>query len=316
VDVYALGVILYELLTGKVPFSHDQPMVVLQMQVTDDVPSFVARGASPALDRVEAVVRRALAKAPAERHENPLAFAASFRAAVSATPEPSTQTVRPERPLDLEDPQFMATLTPTPTSAPVWQSGAENATPSSTTPTSVRRSRRSVVLAGAVLAAGAVSAAALWSFGPDEARPPPDARATALPSPDAPPPGLRSDPSIPPRSEAPPLARAPALPSAPVPQSATPMSVAEAAWAPTSRPRPPTPRSAEADPDEAARALAREADAALLKCRCAAADAALVSLAKKPGAARLMPPLTARLADCRNIDPDHRCIDGRLEEIP
>jgi hypothetical protein len=25
--------------------------------------------------------------------------------------------------------------------------------------------------------------------------------------------------------------------------------------------------------------------------------------------------LRSRLATCRNIDPDHRCVDGRLEEI-
>jgi serine/threonine-protein kinase len=80
VDVYALGIILYELITGRVPFVHDLPMVVLQMQVADEVPSFAARGVTTAQGAVEAVVRRALAKTPGERFETPLALASAWSA--------------------------------------------------------------------------------------------------------------------------------------------------------------------------------------------------------------------------------------------
>jgi hypothetical protein len=41
----------------------------------------------------------------------------------------------------------------------------------------------------------------------------------------------------------------------------------------------------------------------------------LRALAEAPGGASLVPALRARLATCRNIDPDHRCVAGRLEAV-
>jgi eukaryotic-like serine/threonine-protein kinase len=68
-DLYSVGVMLFELLTGRKPFVSDGgPAQVLALHKTQPPPS-LGDGFSPALDRV---VRRALAKQPAERYAGAL----------------------------------------------------------------------------------------------------------------------------------------------------------------------------------------------------------------------------------------------------
>jgi serine/threonine protein kinase len=65
-DVYALGVVLFEMLTGKLPFGGDSDFEVLMKQMT--LPAPAARSLVPAVPAaLDAIVRRALAKAPADR---------------------------------------------------------------------------------------------------------------------------------------------------------------------------------------------------------------------------------------------------------
>ena len=65
-DIYALGVILYQMLTGDVPFHADTPTGVMLKQVLDPPPS--PRSVNPDISvAVEQVVLRALAKSPHER---------------------------------------------------------------------------------------------------------------------------------------------------------------------------------------------------------------------------------------------------------
>ena len=67
-DIYSLGVVLYELLSGKPPFAHEQPMQALMAHVRDAPPKLVAPpSGEPIPPSLEAVVMRCLAKRPDDR---------------------------------------------------------------------------------------------------------------------------------------------------------------------------------------------------------------------------------------------------------
>jgi hypothetical protein len=67
-DIYAAGVVLYEMLTGSVPFVAQSPAEALQMHAYEPAPAPSTR--KPGLDpRLDDVVLRALAKDPAARYQ-------------------------------------------------------------------------------------------------------------------------------------------------------------------------------------------------------------------------------------------------------
>jgi serine/threonine-protein kinase len=67
-DVYSLGVIIYEMLAGRVPFTGESPTVIMMKQVQDRPPSILeARPDLPA--GVDSLVERALAKQPIDRFQ-------------------------------------------------------------------------------------------------------------------------------------------------------------------------------------------------------------------------------------------------------
>jgi serine/threonine-protein kinase len=80
-DLYSIGVILYEALTGRVPFEADSAVAVAMKQVSQTPlrPSSINPRVSPALD---AAVMRALAKDPGERFQSADAFIAALDAAL------------------------------------------------------------------------------------------------------------------------------------------------------------------------------------------------------------------------------------------
>jgi eukaryotic-like serine/threonine-protein kinase len=82
-DLYAVGVILYHMVTGRKPFVADSPLAVLRMHM-DDAPTpptrLLAGCCSPELERV---VLRAMAKEPGARWQT----AGEMAQALAATPE-------------------------------------------------------------------------------------------------------------------------------------------------------------------------------------------------------------------------------------
>lgn len=66
-DCYAVGIVLYEMLTGRVPFDGGPPVAVAMKQISDEPVS--PRIVEPSVPReLEAVVLRSLAKRPSERY--------------------------------------------------------------------------------------------------------------------------------------------------------------------------------------------------------------------------------------------------------
>lgn len=80
-DLYSIGVLLYEALTGRVPFEGESAVAVAMKQVSEvpQRPSSIAPAVWPALD---AVVMRALEKEPGERFQSADAFIAALDAAM------------------------------------------------------------------------------------------------------------------------------------------------------------------------------------------------------------------------------------------
>jgi serine/threonine protein kinase len=64
-DLYSLGVVLFEMLTGRKPYDADNPMAIIYQHAKAPVPRL-----APELQPLQPLVDRLLAKDPAHRHES------------------------------------------------------------------------------------------------------------------------------------------------------------------------------------------------------------------------------------------------------
>jgi eukaryotic-like serine/threonine-protein kinase len=189
-DIYSLGIVAFELLTGEVPFDRGSSVKTLMAHVNEPVPRM--REVNPAADVssvMEGIVRRCLSKDPSERFANIDALLHALveveggsgqftdsRHALRVVEPPSmpgriapyeSGTFPQTRPLEEDQPTAMrlrSDLAPTSTSGLMFPSHAptplDHAVDLEMQP---RRSRRVAVLLGVGVAAAAIGAIAFFA---------------------------------------------------------------------------------------------------------------------------------------------------------
>jgi len=98
-DIYSLGVVVYEMVCGRVPFTADTPYAIIHNHIYAPLP--MPRQMNPTIPAaVERVLLKVLAKDPADRYPTAVAFAQAFTTAVreSGLRDFATKDVRPPRP--------------------------------------------------------------------------------------------------------------------------------------------------------------------------------------------------------------------------
>lgn len=94
-DLYSLGVVIYEMLTGKVPFDGENPVAIAYKHVREDPlpPSMINPDISPGL---EAVVMKALAKNPENRYQSAVEMRSDLERCLEGAPVYATPVLSKE----------------------------------------------------------------------------------------------------------------------------------------------------------------------------------------------------------------------------
>ena len=95
-DIYSLGIVFFETLTGRKPYQADTPAAVIWMQASEPLPR--PKQFAPDLPgAVEKVLLKALAKKPEDRYQSMGEFAAALEGMTAISPTAKTKESAPKR---------------------------------------------------------------------------------------------------------------------------------------------------------------------------------------------------------------------------
>ncbi len=157
-DVYGAGILLYEMVTGSVPFAGETPLAVAYQHVNAAVPapSSIRHGVPAALD---AIVARATARDSDDRYPSAAAFLAAVREAKRGLPVP-----RPFGVIEDQAAMLALPLDTTHTTLVTARFGTSSVF-SGRAASLPRRRRRGALVFAAIMLVGALVAWAAWVMG-------------------------------------------------------------------------------------------------------------------------------------------------------
>jgi len=156
-DIYSLGVVLYEMVTGRVPFDADTPFAIIMKHINDPLPLPTAVNPDTP-EAVERVILKAMSKSPDDRYQSASELAKALREAVGVTADQtiSSMPIATLAPMPrLKEVAVEAGLDRTPTPAPALVTEATAAS------TAVPAPAKATIAGLPVLPVGLGAAAAL-----------------------------------------------------------------------------------------------------------------------------------------------------------
>ena len=133
-DIYSLGVMLYEMVSGKPPFEADSAMTIMMKHLHDPVPNI----SDVAPHGLKDILARALAKNPAERYQTAGELAADLRNLLNpstAKAAPAADRTFVEKPASTApESTFVEPVSAPPQAAQASQSGAQRSQPTQARP--------------------------------------------------------------------------------------------------------------------------------------------------------------------------------------